>query len=489
MTVDALRLKKLGGGSEEWAFASGDTSSFIKMSIGKNAEIDATDYNVQAITEVNVTQKIMGIETEPDEVEIITEPRMVSIREGNKLRLMSGIKKLRVNLQSGGTTELVPKSSVSTGTLYATKIGEYKAADDGYVGYSRVYVNVPESVPGSGGADGGWTDLPDEIRVTTPPTKTDYTEGESINYDGIIVKAYKGGTVWENEEYPKGIIPFNELILNNDFYKSSELIGDIKIKDAKEINVEVNNLEWEFGRYNDAVKDYEVVAKGNEQGTAKIYDRDNSGSRFCILWADTERSIREYDNSPQMLSICGILTAMYSSKSISAYNFLIGNGESPIPSESGRVYDWNATFMGGGPTPGGSKDYWQGNNLDLQANNYARFPRAQNAKYIYTYDGKSAYYHYHQTEMVSGFIGRKYKAIDGGASNVFVSLPYPNMAYQTDTTVIGYYPAANNRYSIYELGMFAWTMLYGDTNVLVQWARPRDNKILSTFFKITIVES
>jgi hypothetical protein len=181
------------------------------MSIGKNAEVDATDYDAQAITEVDVTQDINGIETQPDEAAVTIEPRNVSISEGNQPRIFSPVKKVRVNLQAGGTVDLVPKSSVSTGTLYATKRGHYAAKDDGYVGYSKVYVDVPESIDGTG-EDGGWTDLPDEIRVTTPPTKTTYSVGEIIDYTGMVVVAYKNSRIWQNENYPNGVIPINELL-------------------------------------------------------------------------------------------------------------------------------------------------------------------------------------------------------------------------------------------------------------------------------------
>lgn len=211
LTVDALRIDKLGVGSEDWTFASGETSSFIKMSIGKNTEVDATDYDAQAITEVNVTQDINGIETQPDEVADTIEPRNVSISEGNKPRIFSPVKKVRVNLQAGGTIDLLPKSSIATGTLYATKRGHYIAKDDGYVGYSKVYINVPESIDGTG-EDGGWTDLPDEIRVTTPPTKTTYSVGEIIDYTGMVVVAYKNSRIWRNKSYPNGVIPINELL-------------------------------------------------------------------------------------------------------------------------------------------------------------------------------------------------------------------------------------------------------------------------------------
>lgn len=211
LTVDALRMGVLGSGSEDWVFSSGEVSSFIKMAVGKNVEIDASDYDAQAITEVDVTQATNGIETQPDEAPDTIGPRNVSISEGNQPRIISPVKKVRVNLQAGGTIDLLPKSSIVTGTLYAAKRGHYAAKNDGYVGYSKVYVDVPESIDGTG-EDGGWTDLPDEIRVTTPPTKTTYSVGETIDYTGMVVVAYKNSQIWQNESYPNGVIPINELL-------------------------------------------------------------------------------------------------------------------------------------------------------------------------------------------------------------------------------------------------------------------------------------
>lgn len=471
MAIDELQLKKIDGGSEKWVPEAGEVNSLIKMDIGKNAEIEATDYNAYAITEVNVTREIADIEIQPDTTREGSDQYIVSIKEGDKSRFISGVKKLRVNLQSGGTTDLAPKESVVTGELYATELGTYVAQEDGYTGYSRVTVNL---------SDDDWGDLPDEIRVTTPPTKTEYTEGEIINYDGIVVKAYKNGEVWENDKYHNGTIPFNELILNGEILKTSDLMGNIAIKDAKEINIEADDIEWEYGKYNGQIQRYEII-NGNEHGTARIYDRYNSESRFCILWAETWRGTSGI--SPYMNSITGILAAKYSNADVSTLDFIIGNGESPKYSGLGRVFSWYGSFFSGGAEPVGSSEYWHGNGLNLGSNNYTDFPRAAKEKYSYVHNNKTAYYQYHQKSIISGFDGGKRD--ESGA----VPLPYPEMTYEADVPTIGYYPASGNIYNTAELGALAWTMLYGNTNVLVQWERPRDKRILSAFFEITFVES
>lgn len=201
LTVDALRTSKQGGGSEDWAFASETGSGFVKMSVGKNVEVNASDYGAQAITEVDVTQAIYDIKTQEDKSS--SEPQVVSIKEDNTPRYFSQVKKLRVRQQSDSMVSLIP--NIVTGTLYATKRGHYVAKNDGYEGYSKVYVDVPESSDGTG-EDGGWTDLPYSIRVTTPPRKIIYTHGDTINYSGIIVHAY------DSKGQDLGVVPFNELL-------------------------------------------------------------------------------------------------------------------------------------------------------------------------------------------------------------------------------------------------------------------------------------
>lgn len=48
------------------------------------------------------------------------------------------------------------------------------------------------------------------IRVVTPPAKTLYSEGDTIDFTGIVVKAYeKDGSYVTG--YADGVIPFSEL--------------------------------------------------------------------------------------------------------------------------------------------------------------------------------------------------------------------------------------------------------------------------------------
>lgn len=74
------------------------------------------------------------------------------------------------------------------------------------------------------------TELPDEIRIMHVPTKTSYKDGEEIDLDGIIVQAYRGGEVWNDESgrYIDGYIPAHELTVIADTSYHPESAGYYK---------------------------------------------------------------------------------------------------------------------------------------------------------------------------------------------------------------------------------------------------------------------
>lgn len=143
--------------------------------------------------------------------------------------------KLKTDLVGGGSCLWVPEDEVLVGTKHITQNGTYEASADNLYGYNTITVDVPGgaggSAPGSSGTPGGigstivgtdpvtgeeqaitvdengelvTTRLPEKIAVTTRPTKTEYTDGQTINPTGIIVHAYYGddsdyGTVLNSE--------------------------------------------------------------------------------------------------------------------------------------------------------------------------------------------------------------------------------------------------------------------------------------------------
>lgn len=153
--------------------------------------------------------------------------RNIKITEGGIARAFGPVSQLNVFGQGGGIEPFVLDADVTLGTKNVVKNGTYAAHDDGVYGYSRVTVDCDQeadSISGKG-PDGNEysvtkdeegdliiTNVPVEIRVTTPPNMLIYGDGARIGYDGIVVTAYRNdGEVWTSADYPDGVIPFNEL--------------------------------------------------------------------------------------------------------------------------------------------------------------------------------------------------------------------------------------------------------------------------------------
>lgn len=150
----------------------------------------------------------------------------ISIQEGGVSKQLT-VDKLKTDLVGGGSCLWVPEDGTRLTTKYISENGTYKASDDGYYGYSEVTVSGVGSVVGrdSNGneaivtadpvtGDLVTTEIPSSILVVMPPTKTTYTDGETIDFTGLIVKAYtQDGEVWTDSLHPNGEIPVSELTL------------------------------------------------------------------------------------------------------------------------------------------------------------------------------------------------------------------------------------------------------------------------------------
>lgn len=133
-------------------------------------------------------------------------------------------KVLRVKNPDGGYTRWIPLDETQLAEKNINENGTYNAAAQGYYGYNRVVVDVEGGVVGTR-PDGNTyyvtTDendvivqklLPSSLTVTTMPDKRNYTEGDDIDLTGMVAKAYDGnGTIWEDENYPDGVIPLSEI--------------------------------------------------------------------------------------------------------------------------------------------------------------------------------------------------------------------------------------------------------------------------------------
>lgn len=222
LTVDALRLKTQSGGTEDWVPADG--KDLVELQIGGSGTYKASDYNAYGIAVARVTPKYGGGATSKTVEHAFTEKHIPSIKEGGKSRNFSAAM-LKTNLQGGGTCLWIPRMDVELKNKYITKSGTYTAkADDCYgfdqVTVSGVDVEITQDDDGDDVAeitDGGTTTeqkLPNSIVVDVPPTKTVYSDGQAIDYTGMVVKAYtRSGQLWTDASHPNGIIPISELTL------------------------------------------------------------------------------------------------------------------------------------------------------------------------------------------------------------------------------------------------------------------------------------
>lgn len=164
----------------------------------------------------------------------------ITIQEGGLAKQLTA-NKLKTNLVGGGTCLWVPEDETQLGTKIITENGTYKASDDGYYGYSEVTVSGVGSVTGTDGdgdeatvTTGGDGELvitknPSSIKVDTPPSLLVYSNGETIDFSGIVVKAYlKSGGIWSDSSHPNGIIPFSELVFPDTtaIYKEGDSTAD-----------------------------------------------------------------------------------------------------------------------------------------------------------------------------------------------------------------------------------------------------------------------
>ncbi len=160
----------------------------------------------------------------------------ITILEGSTSKSFSNVNKLRVNNVGGGTSDWVPEDETQLTTKHISENGTYTASDDGYYGYSEVTVNGIGSASytaSEGDTIGGVEltggneysistdpetgdvvveELASSIVVGHQPDKTSYVDGEEIDIDGLVIIGHTAdGAVWDNENYPNGIIPLREI--------------------------------------------------------------------------------------------------------------------------------------------------------------------------------------------------------------------------------------------------------------------------------------
>ena len=165
----------------------------------------------------------------------------IIITEVNEPKTLTDLDELKTPKVGGGYEYWVRKSDTKLTTKHVSKNGTYTAKSDGYYGFDKVNVNVRggngsadshgrptggDIKPGGAGSAVVGTDpttgndvvvgvdstgtlvttpIPTSIVLVTPPTKTDYNDGETIDLSGAVVVAKMAdGTTWTDADHPNG---------------------------------------------------------------------------------------------------------------------------------------------------------------------------------------------------------------------------------------------------------------------------------------------
>lgn len=350
LTVDTLRLKKQNGSSEDWVPADG--KDLVELQIGGSGTYKASDYNAYGIAVARVKPKYGGGATSKDYDYDFARKLNPSIKEGDKSRIFTAAM-LKTNLQGGGTCLWIPKEDVELKTKYITKSGTYAASADECYGFSEVTVSgvdvdITQDEDGDDVAkitDGGTVTeekLPSYINIEIPPTKTLYTEGDTIDFSGMVVKAYtKSGALWTDAEHPDGTIPLSELsypVTTAVPGEVIEVVDDELVPPVYLLQVSVDNTIAEYEWVGNWYRYYYTGVTGGPVYLVCIGEIGGYGesvfvsmNTFSVGWERTCPS----GWSPQTSGTYGSIESYkdysaYVSPVIGGYNLFVNGGFSPI---------------------------------------------------------------------------------------------------------------------------------------------------------------
>lgn len=121
-----------------------------------------------------------------------------------------------------------PLNEAATGTIVAGENEavemyelalEWEQTDNGFelevISVDDIYIDDGGYDSSDIGVDGTEIIPPARIEVTTPPATTIFESGQTIDYTGMVVKAYTAnGDLWTDNTHPDGVIPLSELTLD-----------------------------------------------------------------------------------------------------------------------------------------------------------------------------------------------------------------------------------------------------------------------------------
>ena len=280
--------------------------------------------------------------------------------------------------------------------------------------------------------------LPDEIRIITPPTKSEYSAGEKIDLTGAVVGAYKNDSIWTSTKYPNGHIPLAELI-----------VDPIVITEDVFVKVTVNNIDY-----------YVSVNKLPDLAQHFGY----SGPPWKAAVSTYALRLRE-----------------------SARGVLIGVGKQYLKPYANRVSQldsWNE--------PGGYFAHEryvvtdQSTYYDAYAWIYARTPGESDSVIAQARSEE-----YKQSVLDNASLTNAHTSIVKNGKTAYISGPNSGLnttAKPSPTDIPGWESGVLKGW----LQDAAWEALYGNDRICIitlSWLRPSDEEVLSTTFTVDVLGS
>lgn len=145
----------------------------------------------------------------------------VQITEGGLAKKIIPVEKLKINNADIGESVWILSETVEKDELIVEENGTYYPSDDDIAMYNSVTVNVQAESGQVTTKDKRYyldngniaeMNLPNKIVVVNEPDEIVYDEnGNVVALPGIVVMAYYNDSVWSDEDYPDGTIPYDEL--------------------------------------------------------------------------------------------------------------------------------------------------------------------------------------------------------------------------------------------------------------------------------------
>ena len=421
----------------------------------------------------------------------------VSILEGSKAKSVNTVSRLVTDLQGGGLATWVPEDERIIKQKFISKNGSYLAETDSVYGFSKITVNVaggaagytaptitddeygpltpdpsatPELIPPIAGGVGSSIvgidpttgnkyiatvgpngtiekkKIPSAIRVLMPPAKTTYTEGERINYAGLMIELLDGeGNHFENSDYPDGTLLWGApYFIDGDTSKSYGVVTTIDTAQMPPASIATDEEAWEL--LNDVYEPYyydlDYLFPNN-----RIFFNQSNHIDSGAGWSATDHAhLDATDNtSPVYAFLIGTYYTNEGYKNSAPFMVLCSENTFNYRGTEGRN-------VSGGVVSGTASKF--------------------------TFNEKSLYYTYHSTNWTQW--------------HGTPSVPINELSDDIDPNYAGPPNWSNARIAPRVLPRLAWYVLYSysidEVEIPVEWQSPYDQIYYGDTFKIVVNE-